>query len=127
FPLLMLLLGNQITFCAHVDWGMFKMRGISRFGSRTIFLYILVAVVVGLIASYAVISSSDSPKIESKEGILELSQVHVSENPLKLAGEWMFYWQELLSPEDIQNRLARDGNHDHWISIPNSWLGYQLN
>ncbi|SFM55031.1 Glycosyl hydrolases family 2, sugar binding domain [Paenibacillus sp. 1_12] len=102
------------------------MRGILRFGSRTILLYIAAAVVVGLVASYAVISSPDSPKIESKEGILDLTQVHVSENPLKLQGEWAFYWQELLSPEDIQIRSTRDGNHDRWISIPSSWLGYRL-
>jgi signal transduction histidine kinase len=90
-------------------------------------LYIAAAVVVGLVASYAVISASDSPKFQSEKGILDLTQVHVSENPLKLKGEWAFYWQELLSPEDIQIRSARDGNHDRWISIPSSWLGYRLN
>ncbi|GGD72755.1 sensor histidine kinase [Paenibacillus nasutitermitis] len=102
------------------------MRGILRFGSRTILLHIAAAVVVGLIASYAVISAPDSPKFQSEAGILDLTQVHVSENPLKLKGEWAFYWQELLSPEDIQNRLARDGNNARWISIPSSWLGYRL-
>ncbi|MFF2093333.1 ATP-binding protein [Paenibacillus sp. NPDC058174] len=89
-------------------------------------LYIAAAVVVGLVASYAVISASDSPKIESKEGILDLTHVHVSKNPLKLQGEWAFYWQELLSPEDIQIRSVREGNQDRWISIPGSWLGYRL-
>ncbi|TNJ64564.1 hypothetical protein FE784_20010 [Paenibacillus hemerocallicola] len=103
------------------------MRGILRFGSRTILLYIAAAVVVGLVASYAVISAPDSPKFQSEKGILDLTPVHVSENPLKLKGEWAFYWQELLSPEDIQIRSARDGNHDRWISIPSSWLGYRLN
>ncbi|RAV13836.1 ATP-binding protein [Paenibacillus contaminans] len=102
------------------------MRGILRFGSRTILLHIAAAVIVGLVASYAVISAPDSPKFQSEEGILDLTQVHVSKNPLKLNGEWAFYWQELLSPEDIQNRLARDGNNDRWISIPSSWLGYRL-
>ncbi|MBM7567695.1 signal transduction histidine kinase [Paenibacillus sacheonensis] len=68
----------------------------------------------------------DSPKIESKEGILDLTQVHVSENPLKLTGEWAFYWQELLSPEDIRIRSATDEIHERWISIPSSWLGYRL-
>ncbi|MEF3312148.1 ATP-binding protein [Paenibacillus sp. GYB004] len=102
------------------------MRGILRFGSRTILLHIAAAVVLGLVASYAVISVPDSPKFQSEEGILDVTQVHVSENPLKIKGEWAFYWQELLSPEDIQNRLARDGNHDRWISIPGSWLGYRL-
>ncbi|MFC4305211.1 ATP-binding protein [Cohnella boryungensis] len=103
------------------------MRGIFRFGSRTILLYIAAAVVVGLIASYAIISAPVFPKFQSEKGILDLTQVHVSENSLKLKGEWAFYWEELLSPEDIQNRLARDGNRDRWISIPSSWLGYQLN
>ncbi|OKL37446.1 ATP-binding protein [Domibacillus mangrovi] len=102
------------------------MRGILRFGSRAILLHIVTAVVVGLVASYAIISAPDSPKIQSEEGILDLTQVHVSENPLKLKGEWAFYWQELLSPEDIQIRSTRDGNNDHWISIPGSWLGYRL-
>lgn len=102
------------------------MRGILQFGSRTILLYIAAAVVVGLVASYAVVPAPDSPKIQSEEGILDLTQVHVHENPLKLQGEWAFYWQELLSPEDIQNRIARDGHHDRFISIPSSWLGYPL-
>jgi len=102
------------------------MGGIHRFGSRSILLYIAAAIVVGLVASYAVISATDSPKFQSEEGILDLTQVHVSENPLKLQGEWAFYWQELLSPEDIQIRSTRDGNNDRWISIPSSWLGYRL-
>nr|WP_247681870.1 ATP-binding protein [Paenibacillus sp. Marseille-P2973] len=109
-----------------VDWGRFIVRGIFRFGSSKIFLYITAAIVVGLIASYAVISATDSPKFQSEEGILDITQVHVSQNPLKLRGEWAFYWKELLSPEDIQNRLVKDGPHDRWISIPGSWLGYRL-
>ncbi|WP_214630859.1 ATP-binding protein [Paenibacillus agaridevorans] len=102
------------------------MKSILRFGSRTMLFHIVAAVVVGLVVSYAVISAPDSPNLQSEKGILDLTQVHVSENPLKLKGEWAFYWQELLSPEDIQNRLAKDGNRDRWISIPSSWLGYRL-
>jgi len=102
------------------------MRGIVRFGSRTILLYLAAAVVAGLIASYAVLSQPDTSKFLSEQGILDLTQVHVSENPLKLHGEWAFYWQELLSPEELQLRSARDDNHDRWISIPGSWLDYRL-
>lgn len=102
------------------------MRGILRFGSRTILLHIAAAVLVGLVASFAVVSAPDSPKLHSEKGILDLTQVHVSENPIKLQGEWAFYWRELLLPEDIRNRSASDGNRDRWISIPNSWLGYRL-
>ncbi|WP_153733067.1 sensor histidine kinase [Sporosarcina obsidiansis] len=102
------------------------MRDILRFGSYTILLQIAAAVVVGLVVSYAVISAPESPKFKSEEGILDLTQVHVSENPIKLEGEWSFYWQELLSPKDIQIRSTKGENHDHWINIPGSWLGYRL-
>ncbi|MFD0672223.1 ATP-binding protein [Cohnella sp. GCM10027633] len=98
------------------------MRGILRFGSRII----AAALVVGLAASYAVISAPFSPKFKSEEGVLDVTQVHVGENPVKLNGEWAFYWQELLTPEDIRTRSATDGNHDRWITIPSSWLGYLL-
>ncbi len=103
------------------------MRGILRFGSRTIMLYIAAAVVLGLVASYAVIPAPASPPIESEAGILDLTQTHVSDNPIKLQGDWTFYWQELLSPEDIRNRSVSDSrDQERWIGIPNSWLGYQL-
>ncbi|MBB6695300.1 MULTISPECIES: ATP-binding protein [Cohnella] len=101
-------------------------RGILRFGKRTLLLPIVAAIVIGLIASYAVVSAPEPTKFHSEEGILNLTEVKVSEHPQKLTGEWAFYWQELLSPEDIQIRSARGGNADRWISIPNSWLGYRL-
>jgi signal transduction histidine kinase len=102
------------------------MRDILRFGSRTILLRIAVVVVVGLVASYALVSAPDSPPIQSEEGILDLTEDHVSNNPRKLQGEWAFYWQELLSPEDIRSRLEKGGQADRYINIPGSWLGYPL-
>ncbi|KAA8753887.1 MULTISPECIES: sensor histidine kinase [Paenibacillus] len=102
------------------------MRGILRVGSRKVWFYIVVAVIVGLVAGYVVLSEPASPKFQSEKGILDLRQVQLSTNPQKLTGEWSFYWQELLSPEDIRVRSAREGNQDHWISIPSSWLGYPL-
>jgi len=102
------------------------MRGILPFSSRTILFCITASVIVGLVASYVVLSAPNSPKFQSEEGILDLTQTHVSNNPVKLQGEWEFYWQELLSPEDIQIHSASDGNRDRWISIPNSWLDYRL-
>ncbi|MGN7414683.1 ATP-binding protein [Paenibacillus sp. SAF-068] len=102
------------------------MREILRVSSRKVWFYIMAAVVVGSIAGYTLLSAPDSPKFQIKEGILDLTQVQLSTNPQKLTGEWAFYWQELLSPEDIRDQLARQGNQDHWISIPSSWLAYPL-
>lgn len=104
------------------------MRGILRFSSRTILLHIVAIIFIGLMASYLylVFFVPHSSKLQSEEGILDVTQAHISEHPIKLEGEWAFYWQELLSPEDIQNRLARDGTDERWITIPSSWLGYRL-
>lgn len=102
------------------------MRRILRFGARSILLYIAIVVVVGLVASYAVVSAPDSSKFRSEEGILDLTQVHVGEHPIKLKGEWAFYWQELLSPADIRSRTERGEKANRYIDIPGSWLGYPL-
>lgn len=108
------------------DWGRLHQMDTHRFGSNMILLYISAAVVVGLIAGYVVVPVPDSPKIHSEKGVLDLSQVHVSQHPLKLQGEWAFYWQELLSPEDLENRASMDGSVERWISIPSSWIGYPI-
>ncbi len=102
------------------------MRGNHRIGSRSILLHILAAIVVGLIVSYAVVSAPHSPKIESHEGVLDLTQVQVSKNPIPLQGDWTFYWHELLSPEDLLIRSGKDGIRDRWIDIPSSWRGYRI-
>ncbi|MDI4648044.1 sensor histidine kinase [Cohnella hashimotonis] len=102
------------------------MRGILRFGSRSILLHIAVVVVVGMVASYALVAAPDSPKFQSEKGMLDLTQVHVSEHPIKLNGEWAFYWQELLSPADIRSRMERGEKENRYIDIPGSWLGYPL-
>lgn len=100
-------------------------RGILRFGSHTILLLIAV-VVVGLAASYAIVSAPDSPQIQSEKGILDLTRDPVGNNPLKLQGEWAFYWQELLEHEEIKGRMESDGGAQRYIFIPGSWLGYPL-
>lgn len=103
------------------------MRGILRFVSRNIFFHIAVAVVIGLAISYAIVPvTPGAPKLRSEEGVLNLTQASILKTPLKLQGEWEFYWQELLSPEDIRSRMASGEMADRYISIPSSWLGYKL-
>lgn len=103
------------------------MRGILRFVSRNIFFHIAVAVVIGLAISYAIVPvTPGAPKLRSEEGVLDLTQASILKTPLKLQGEWEFYWQDLLSPEDIRSRMASGEMADRYISIPSSWLGYKL-
>ncbi|MCM3633838.1 ATP-binding protein [Paenibacillus camelliae] len=100
-----------------------RMLGLS---SNTNVIQIVTAVILGLVVSFILMSVPHLPKIESKQGILDISQIHISEEPIKLKGEWEFYWQELLLPEDIHDRIAQEGNTDRLINIPSSWNGYSV-
>lgn len=102
------------------------MRGAFYSSSRTILLHVTAVIVIGLFVSYVIVPFPDPPKFQSKEGFLDLTQVHISENPIKLKGEWAFYWNELLSPEDIHTLSTVDEYNERWINIPNSWLDYSL-
>ena len=102
------------------------MRRILRLGSRSILLQLAVVIAVGLIASFTIVSAPDSPSILSEGGRLDLTQAQVSKDPMHLQGEWTFYWQELLSPEDIQGRMESGEHQDQYITIPSSWLGYPM-
>ncbi|MCQ4086363.1 7TM diverse intracellular signaling domain-containing protein [Saccharibacillus sp. JS10] len=97
------------------------MKGNVRLGSRILWIYVLAALVGGLAVSYVVLTALDSPKFESREGILDLTQVELEKNPQKLTGEWAFYWQQLLSPEELKSDLPETDRH--WINVPGSWSG----
>lgn len=56
----------------------------------------------------------------AKGGVLALDDL--SEKPATLQGEWEFYWQQLLTPEDFRN--GRAPPPEHFISLPRSWNGY---
>ena len=101
-------------------------RDILRVSSRTILLHITFVVIIGAAISYAIMSAPESPPIRSEQGLLDLTQDHIGTNPVKLEGEWTFYWHTLLSPEDIRSRTETGGQSDRYINIPGSWLGYRL-
>ena len=70
--------------------------------------------------------SAPDSSYSKRKGLLDLTQEHIGANPVKLDGDWTFYWHELLSPEDIRSRMEKGGPSDRYINIPGSWLGYPL-
>jgi len=97
-----------------------------RFDDRSIWLQVTVTVVIGLLATLALIFAPDSIQVQSEKGTLDLSDIRISETPVKLTGEWAFYWHELLEPDDIHTREAEKHDQERWIDLPRSWLGYAL-
>lgn len=61
----------------------------------------------------------------AKEGQLDLTNWDFDEyGSINLDGDWNFYWNELLEPDDFSN------NHlwaEHNIKLPSSWNTYELN
>lgn len=58
------------------------------------------------------------------QGFLDLSNWHFdTAGTIELAGEWEFYWHQLISPADFAIRApAPDG----WLKVPGAWNGYTI-
>jgi len=62
----------------------------------------------------------------AKHGVLDLSGwVPAQDGPVALDGEWEFYWDQLLTPEDFtrENVPLQSG----FMTFPGYWKGYELN
>jgi len=59
----------------------------------------------------------------ARQGLLDLRTVDLNEaTPLRLEGEWAFYWNQLIAPQDIEHTpdfTYQDG--------PKDWMRYRLN
>jgi hypothetical protein len=68
---------------------------------------------VPLLANYQVVN-----------GQIDLRGVQLqSENPIKLQGEWEFYWQQLLKPAQIMTNTT---NNPEIVKVPSSWSNYLM-
>ena len=60
------------------------------------------------------------------KGRLDLSTWNLTENgPVNLSGEWEFYWDKLLGPEEFS--AAGQGNKPDFIKTPGFWTGRTAN
>nr|CAA6807548.1 MAG: Adenylate cyclase (EC [uncultured Thiotrichaceae bacterium] len=68
-------------------------------------------------------SDSNTPVVE--KGILDLNQWDFDEknNMVELDGEWVFYWQHLLTPDDFSQALPPHS----YITVPSSWNKHEVN
>ncbi|MGG6313193.1 ATP-binding protein [Paenibacillus macerans] len=64
--------------------------------------------------------------MEVHQGIMDLSGWDPKQQGrIKLDGEWEFYWNRLLAPEDF--RLAEKPSFDAFMPVPAQWNGKRLN
>ncbi|MBA7555922.1 hypothetical protein ES705_48615 [subsurface metagenome] len=86
------------------------------------FLYVLLLII--LLSSCSVISNkTDMP--EAKQGILDLKNWDLEEKGIvNLNGEWEFYWEKLLKPDDFTAKSIPEMNG--FIEVPRIWNRYEV-
>lgn len=61
----------------------------------------------------------------AKQGRLDLGRWEFGQHhPIPLQGEWEFYWQQLLTPDDFVRSTPEDKSY---IQVPSSWNHHQIN
>lgn len=84
--------------------------------------YLLIVFLLFVLSGCALQNHSDQvPAPLAVDGYIDIT------NPLnystKLNGEWLFYWNQLLEPEDID---AGRGDFSGVINMPDNWIGYEV-
>ncbi|WP_226035480.1 sensor histidine kinase [Aquibacillus saliphilus] len=83
--------------------------------TKKLFILVTIVLIIGLVAYYWTVLHEDTVV---KKGEVNLSQTHFFENGLiELNGEWEFYWEELLRPEDFEKQ---NENIDYTL-VPGNW------
>jgi signal transduction histidine kinase len=87
-------------------------------------LFFFAAVFVLLLLSGGCRGSKETAPL-ARHGVLDLSGWDLEKDgPVDLAGEWEFYWERLLTPEDFHR--ARLPLKTGYLTLPSAWNGFEL-
>ena len=66
---------------------------------------------------------SELPPPQAEAGFIDLQNWNVIEDgPVTLAGEWAFYWEQMLMPDEIDGDTAVSA----YVPVPDSWQDYEV-
>lgn len=72
--------------------------------------------------------NKQSQNIQAVNGIMDLEQWDIKNNKiLQLNGEWEFYWDQLLTPEDFKKEGQERPSLTGYMKVPSQWNGKNLN
>ena len=78
-----------------------------------------------LIFLCAVLSATSNTNFSISKGILDLRTASpVNLEPIKLQGEWEFYWKQLLTPAQLSDSTIEKSSM--FVSVPKSWVNYKI-
>lgn len=84
--------------------------------------YFITIMIILILTSCSSPSNDINNDKVAHEGELHIQEIDLHKTMVQLNGEWEFYWNELLSPQEIENRSA-----EHYISFNQIWNNYDLN
>ena len=86
----------------------------------------LLAFFVLLLCAVTAFAGADAQPPAVEQGQLDLSHWRLNrDGPVKLDGQWEFYWNQLLAPEDF--KAANPPQLTGYQYFPGSWKGFVLN
>lgn len=103
-------------FLAHLYVGVMR----NKVRSIIIFLFILICILI----MGGCGSTTEKPR--AVRGVLNLSQWDFEQNgPVQLDGEWEFYWNQLLMPEEFRSDKEQSINK-RYIFVPRTWNEFKV-
>lgn len=86
-----------------------------------LFVMAILLMVLPLVGGCSAGVSEQSPR--AVEGVLDLTEWQPDTGVVKLDGQWSFYWDQLLDPQELSDHNPTSA----YIDLPGSWNGYQIN
>jgi diguanylate cyclase (GGDEF)-like protein len=83
-------------------------------------LHIIIIFVLLILVGCTDHRSNIKPKAES--GVMDLTQIQLKNDVVSIDGEWEFFWNQLLAPDEVEAGVLND-----YVQIPSSWNKYANN
>jgi len=87
-----------------------------------VFKYKLAPLIFIMILCFTGCKTTEDTSPHAKQGIMELSQWDFNKSGnVKLDGEWEFYWNQILSPDDFNDKNNKKPELTGYIKVPGLW------
>jgi diguanylate cyclase (GGDEF)-like protein len=88
--------------------------------NRKLLLFIIILITLQLLGGCSSQLSDSNPKV--KNGRIDLTQLQLENDVVRLDGGWEFYWNQLLKPSGLEAGVITG-----YLDIPSSWNKYLTN
>lgn len=65
-------------------------------------------------------------RAEAADGVIDLTQFRFDRDIAELNGEWRFYWEQLLEPQDFEGEHATARHAGQLVRVPDTWQSYTV-